>query len=94
MPTAGEVAKESAASTVAGKVTGGLLGGFGGFGKKKKKEEEQKKQEEQQKAAAPQAQKTAGVLLESNTEMTAFSSAPIDPTKLEVPAGYKQVEAK
>lgn len=98
VPTAGEVAKESAASAVASKVTGGLLGGFGGFGKKKKKEEEQKKQEEQkqeqQKSANAQQQQTAAVLLESNTEITGFSSAPIDASKLEVPAGYKQVEPK
>ena len=32
------------------------------------------------------------LLMESTTEMSGFSSAAVDPSKLEVPAGFKQVE--
>ena len=39
-------------------------------------------------AASPDAA-TAGVLLETQTETSGFSTAPIDPASLEVPAGYK-----
>ncbi len=30
--------------------------------------------------------------MESTTELSSFSSAPADPSKFEVPAGFKQVE--
>ena len=30
--------------------------------------------------------------MEMTTELTAFSSAPVDPAKLTVPAGFKQVD--
>jgi hypothetical protein len=56
--------------------------GFGGFHKKK--------QQPQQAAATPSAQNWA-VLLESSTEMTNFSSASVDPSLFNVPAGYAKV---
>jgi hypothetical protein len=70
MPTAGQVAKESAASAVASKLGG--LGGLGGFGHKKKKEEQQ-----EQQAAAQNKEQTAqtAVLIQSETETTSFSSS-------------------
>lgn len=34
---------------------------------------------------------TAGVLLESQTETGNFSTAPVDPSSFQIPAGYKQV---
>lgn len=89
MPSASEIAQESATSAIAGKLG---LGGFSGFGRKKKADTP---------AAAPAsdpaqgtAPPAAAVLIESNTEMTSFSQASVDASKFDVPAGYKQVEAK
>ena len=80
MPSAGEVAKDSAASAVASKLG---LGGFG-FGHKKKKEEPKQDQTSQQ-------QPQSAVLMESSTEMTSFSSAPVDASQFNVPAGYTEI---
>lgn len=41
--------------------------------------------------AAPENSGAANVLLESQSEMANFSTAPVDPTSFQVPAGYKQV---
>jgi hypothetical protein len=59
--------------------------GLGGFHKKK--------QQQQQPAAAPAAQNWT-VLLESSTEMTNFSSASVDPSLFNVPAGYTKVPSE
>lgn len=88
MPSAGDVAKESATSAIASKLGG--LGGFGGFGKKKKKEEPPPDDQQQNASAQPQAV----VLIESNTELASFSQASVDAARFEVPAGYKQVEPR
>jgi hypothetical protein len=32
--------------------------------------------------------------MEMTTELSGFSSAPVDPSKFEVPAGFKQVESE
>jgi hypothetical protein len=86
MPSAGQVAKDSATSAVASVIPG--LGGFGGFGRKKKSAE----------PAAPadkgaEGQKWA-VLIESNTQMSGFSQSSVDGSKFDLPAGYKQMEPK
>ena len=87
MPSAGEVAQQSAASAITSKLG---LGGFG-FGHKKKKDEPQP-QETTQKPQSQGAQSAdAGVLMESSTELTSFSSAPIDPSQFNVPPGYSQI---
>ncbi len=56
-----------------------------------------KKPEPQEQAAGGSQQQTApaggGMLFEATTEMSGFSSAPVDNSKFEVPAGFKQVEA-
>ncbi len=88
MPSAGEVAQESATSAIAGKFG---LGGFGGFGKKKKADPQPAAAADQAQGAAPA---TAAVLVESNTEMTSFSQATVDSSRFDVPPGYKQVDAK
>jgi len=98
MPSAGQVAgdaatdaaEQSASSAMSRKLggMGGALGGMmGGFGHKKKQQEEQQKQAD----AAQNAPKTA-VLMESTTELTNFSRAPIGEGVFQVPAGYKQVD--
>ena len=103
-PTAGEVTGSAATGAVAsrmgrlGGLAGGLGGGIGGFGRRKKEPEAQAPQAAPAAAAAPAATQTGGsatppgTLMELTTELTAFSSAPVDMAKLSVPAGFKQVE--
>ena len=69
---------------------GGLLGGkLGGFGRKKKSQDEQASEG----GAPPQNSGDAsGSLMEMTTEMSGFSAAPVDGSKFEIPAGFKQVE--
>jgi hypothetical protein len=86
MPSAGDVAEKSATSAISSRLGG--IAGLGGFGRKKKQQEQTR---EQPTAQTPQNAGPA-VFMESNTEITSFSSAPVDAAKLEVPAGYKQVE--
>jgi hypothetical protein len=64
------------------------LGGFGGFGRKKKNTEQQ------DDAAASPAHSSNGVLAEITSQSSNFSSAPLDPSKFELPAGFRQVESK
>ncbi len=61
----------------------GRLGGFGGLGRRKKEEPQQQQQE--QPAAT-------GALIEMTTESSNFSTGAVDPSKLQVPAGFRQVE--
>jgi hypothetical protein len=78
-----------------GRIAGGRLGRFGGFGRKKQEEPQQAEQQNapvtagQQEGAPP-----SGYLMEMTSEMTGFSQAPVDGTKLAVPGGYKQVEGE
>jgi hypothetical protein len=63
------------------------LGRLGGFGRKKNNDQQQPASAgDQQPGAAG-----SGSLVETTTELTSFSSAPVDAAKLEVPAGFKQV---
>jgi len=80
MPSGGEIAKQSAASVLTSHLP------FGGFGKKKQEDPPPAKQDS--KAPPP----TSAVLLESQTSSSNFSSAPIDPSHFEVPAGFKQIQ--
>jgi hypothetical protein len=66
----------------------GKLGGFGGFGRKKKQ------QDPPPESSTPPAQgsDSSGTLMESTTEMSNFSSAPVDPSRFSAPSGFKQVE--
>jgi|SRR6185437_2606455 len=59
----------------------GALGGKFGLGRKKQQQDDQ----------ASNGQ-NAGVLVQMNTEMTGFSSSPVDNGQFEVPAGFKKVE--
>ena len=89
MPSAGDVAQQSATSVIASKLGG--FGGFGGFGKKKKAETPPPADD----STNPQTQEAAAsVLIESNTTMGGFSSAAVDPSRFEVPAGYKEVSTR
>jgi hypothetical protein len=61
----------------------GRLGGLGGLGRRK---QEPAKQEQPASTSAP------GSLLEMTTETVNFSGGPVDVSKFEVPAGFKQVQ--
>jgi hypothetical protein len=91
---AGRQAESSAGSAIAGRL--GRLGRFGGLGRRKQESQEQEAQQQQQQAqqqaAGTQAQGGQGMLMETTTELTGFSSAPADASKFEVPAGFKQIE--
>jgi hypothetical protein len=97
-PTAGQAANsaatDSAASAIADRL--GKLGGFGGFGKKKKAEPDQPPADAPPQGGGSQQPpaNAGGVLLEMTSDMSNFSSSPVDPSKLEVPAGFKQVESR
>ena len=85
MPSAGDVAKQSMASALTSR-----LGGFG-FGKKKQNDQPPANQNANQNGNAPQP--TTAILMESQTTVSNFSSAPVDSSHFEVPAGFKQVQA-
>jgi hypothetical protein len=82
-PTKGEIAKAGMSSMISSR-----LGGFGGFGKKK-----QNAPPPDQNADQAGAQPASAILMETQTTTSNFSSAPVDPSHFEVPAGYKQVTA-
>jgi hypothetical protein len=85
MPSAGDVAKQSAASMLTSKLP------FGGFGRKKQQNDQPPAdQKANQQGAATQP--TSAVLMESQTTVSSFSSAPVDDGHFEVPAGFKQVQ--
>ncbi|MGA8491031.1 MAG: hypothetical protein WB711_11440 [Terriglobales bacterium] len=65
----------------------GNLGGFGGFHKKKA-------QPPAAQTPPTTATPNSAVLMESTMEMTNFSSASVDPTLFNVPAGYTKVPSE
>jgi hypothetical protein len=71
-----------------GEAIGKALGGFGGFGRKKKKEEPPPAETSQPKASSSDGKETA-TLMSTVTEVKNFSSAPLNASLFEVPAGYK-----
>jgi hypothetical protein len=84
---AGNAAAGTAASAAESRLgrLGGLAGGLGGLGGLSRK----KKQEQ---APPPDTQTGPAILMEMTTESTGFSSGPVDVSKFEVPAGFKQVD--
>ncbi len=96
MPSAGDVTQQTATSVIANKIggLGGALaaGGLGGFGRKKKVDTPPPADTS---ASTQQAQAAAAnVLIESNTTLGGFSSAPVDPSHFDIPADYKEVSPK
>ena len=89
MPSTGDVAQQTATSALASKL--GVLGGLGHFGRKKKEDAPPPAADAQPTPAQVAA---ASVLIESTTQYTTLSAAHIDPTRFDVPAGYRLVERK
>lgn len=90
MPSAGDVAKESAVSTLTSKLNG--LGGFGGFGRKKKEAPPAPEKTAAENGSA--AQPTAAILMETQVTSSNFSTDSVDGSRFDVPAGYRMVELK
>jgi hypothetical protein len=83
MPSAGDVAKQSAASMLTSHIP------FG-FGKKKQNDPPPPDSNTNQNASTP----TSAVLMESQITTSNFSTAPVDGSHFEVPAGYKQLQSQ
>jgi hypothetical protein len=71
----------------------GRLGGFGGLGRRKK-QEQPAAQTQQQPSGQQAGADASGALMEMTSELSGFSAAPVDASKFEVPAGFKQVQNK
>jgi len=83
--------QQPAARPSLGGALGGALGGKFGLGKKKQQQDDQasagqQSQQQQQGSGNP------GSLMEATTEMSGFSSDPVDDSAFAVPAGFKKVE--
>jgi hypothetical protein len=87
MPSAGDVAQQSASSAIASKLS--PFGGLGGFGHKKKADPPP----DDPNAAPPATPPTSSVLMETNTQLTSFSRN-VDAASFAVPAGFKQVQVR
>jgi hypothetical protein len=79
-PSAGDMARQGAASAIASSIPFGL-------GRKKKADPP---------PAAVDSSAPAGpvVMMETTTQLSSFSSNAVDPSRFAVPAGYKQIELK
>jgi len=84
--------KEEAPAPSIGGALGRLggLGGLAGLGRRKKEEPKA----EDQPAPAATSSGAPGALMETTTEFSAFSTAPVDSAKFEVPAGFRQIESE
>jgi hypothetical protein len=76
--------QQPAARPSLGGALGGALGGKFGLGRKK--------QQDDQSSTAQQGNGNPGSLMEATTEMSGFSSDPVDESMFAVPAGFKKVE--
>jgi hypothetical protein len=81
-PSAGDVAKQGLSSALTSHF------GLGGFGKKKQDPPPDQNQN------AEQAQPTSAILMETQITTSNFSSAPVDPSHFDVPAGYKLIQSQ
>lgn len=87
MPSGSEVSGAAAESAVGGALGRlGRIGGLGGLGRRRKREEPQQQKAQEPKKAEP------GVLLETTSESSNFSTAAVDAGRFTVPAGFKEVE--
>ena len=83
-PTTGQAAKSAMGSMLSGR--------FGGFGKKKDNPPDEPA--DKNASGGAQAQPTSAILMETQITTSNFSSAPVDPSHFDIPAGYKQAEPR
>ena len=87
-PEVPQVSESSSSGPSAGEaVKKSILGGFGGFGRRKK-------QEEPPPEETPQQGQAEATLMEMAVVSSHFSSAPVDESRFQVPAGFKQVKSE
>jgi hypothetical protein len=81
--------QQPAARPSLGGALGGALGGKFGLGRKKQQDDQAStgQQSQQQQGGG-----NPGSLMEATTEMSGFSSDPVDESNFAVPAGFKRVE--
>ncbi len=84
--TKGPDTKSAASSAAAGAL--GRLGGLGGLSRRGRNQEDaaSKDSSADSRASGP------AILMETTTESSGFSSAAVDPSNFEVPAGFKQTD--
>jgi hypothetical protein len=87
MPSAGDVAQQTASSAIASKLGSFGLGGFG-----KKKKADPAPTDSDSSTAATQSQ-TSSVLMETNTQVGNFSRT-VNDASFAIPAGFKLVQMK
>lgn len=74
---------------------GGMAGAaLGGLMRRRAQQKEQPAETASQPASAPASGSGDGVLMETSSEKSAFSTDSVDSSKLDVPAGFKQVESE
>lgn len=83
-PSSGSVAKSAMGSMLSSR--------FGGFGRKKNDDDSANQNANAQ--GQNQQQPTTAILMETQITTSNFSSAPVDPSHFEVPAGFKQVQPR
>ena len=94
-PPEGQVQQQQQPRPSAGEVAGGALGGGIGRGIGGMLGRRNKNQSPEQTGQNPPAQaETPGSLMEMQSELAAFSNAPVDAAKFEVPAGFAKVDPK
>jgi hypothetical protein len=91
-PAAQQQQQQSAPPPSIGGALGGALGGRFGLGKKKPAADQQAPKDNPP-AAGGQASGAPGSLMEMTTELSGFSSNPVDGSLFAVPAGFKKVDS-
>ena len=87
-PSGGEMAKKGAGSALSSALP---FGGLGGFGRKKKTDDQAANQDQGANVAGKTQNAGPSILMETQTTSSSFSSAPVDTTHFDVPAGFKQI---
>ena len=94
-PTSSASSSQPTPSEAATKALTNVLGGFGGFGRRKKKQEQQPDQASGASSASSSAAPASnpGSFMDLTSEVTSFSSEPLDSSLFDVPAGYTLIQA-
>jgi hypothetical protein len=89
-PSGGEMAKQGAGSVLSSALP---FSGMGGFGRKKKIDDQAANQDQGANSAGKNQNVGPSILMETQTTLSSFSSAPVDTSHFDVPTGFKQINA-
>jgi hypothetical protein len=89
-PSGGEMAKQGAGSVLSSALP---FGGLGGFGRRKKTDDQAANQDQGTSTAGKNQSAVPSILMETQITSSSFSSAPVDASHFDVPAGFKQINA-